>query len=99
MRSENGLVVRFFKRAWWAEVTYRVFPEDAGLSPQTHEDHIDQLGPFKRPRNAMVEAERHETMLRNRFGDRMVFGGLSSGIGPINTNSPHESAKLVPCGL
>jgi hypothetical protein len=72
MRSDDGLVVRFFKRAWWAEVAYRVLSEEPGAAAS--EEHMDRLGPFKRPRNAMVEAERHETMLRNRFGTRIAFG-------------------------
>ena len=31
----------------------------------------DRLGPFGRPRDVTVEAERHLTSLRNRHGDRL----------------------------
>lgn len=74
MRSGQGLAVKFFKRAWWAEITYRLLPEEVQRGLSSLDEHTDRLGPFKRPRNAMVEAERHETMLRNRFGERIVFG-------------------------
>ena len=73
--SGPGLRVFFRKGAWWAEVAYRVRPEGVppdvltGWEPQT-----DTLGPFKRPRNAMVEAERHATFLDRRHGERLAWG-------------------------
>lgn len=72
--SGEGLVVRFFKGAWWADLTYRILPEPAEGGPVAWEPREERLGPYKRPRNAMVEAERHVTMLRNRLGDRLAMG-------------------------
>jgi hypothetical protein len=34
----------------------------------------DHLGPFKRPRNAMVALEREATFLRNRHGENLHLG-------------------------
>jgi len=75
LSAEGGLRVFYQKRAWWAEVSYRLMPEklptDAGIA---WEAHTDGLGPFKRERNAQVEAERHATLLKNRHGTRIEFG-------------------------
>lgn len=64
-RSADGPSVRRFKGDWWADVTYQLLVESPG-EPSVWESHTDTLGPFRRPRNAMVEAERHVTSLRNR---------------------------------
>jgi hypothetical protein len=77
-RSADGLRVFFERGAWWAEAAYRLRTED--LSPDglaAWEPHVDRLGPFKRPRNAMVEAERHATFLKRRHGDRVEVGPAS----------------------
>jgi hypothetical protein len=74
-RSANGLRAFFERGAWWAEIAYRLRPADTG--PEAIADwapHVDRLGPFKRPRNAMVDAERHATSLQRRHGDRVAFG-------------------------
>ena len=71
-RSIDGLSVRRSKGEWWAEVGYQTLAAQPGESGQW-QSHFDRLGPFKRPRNAMVEAERHATSLRNRHGDRIRF--------------------------
>jgi hypothetical protein len=56
-------------------VTYRLRPADAPPEVFTHwERHTDRLGPFKRPRNAQVEAERHATFLQRRHGDGFAPG-------------------------
>jgi len=74
-RSVEGFRVFFERGAWWAEVGYRLRPEDAPAdAPAAWEPHTDRLGPFKRPRNAMVEAERHATFLQRRHGDRVALG-------------------------
>jgi hypothetical protein len=74
-RSGEGLRVFFERGAWWAEVAYRLRPEDAPPEAlAAWEGHADRLGPFKRPRNAMVEAERHAVQLRNRHGDGLRLG-------------------------
>jgi hypothetical protein len=73
--SEGGLRVFYEERAWWAEVTYRLTPEK--LPPGAvlaSEVHTDRLGPFKRERNAQVEAERHAILLKNRHGPRIELG-------------------------
>jgi hypothetical protein len=73
--SGAGLRVFFRKGAWWAEVAYRIRAADTPpdvLSPP--ESHTETLGPFKRPRNAMVEAERHATLLERRHSDQMDWG-------------------------
>jgi hypothetical protein len=77
-RSLDGLIVRRRKGEWWAEVVYQllVAAPPAGEAPGW-EAHHERLGPFRRPRNAMVEAERHATLLRNRHGERVRFGGAS----------------------
>jgi len=52
-RSGAGLRVYFERGAWWADVSYRLRPEDE--SPEavaTWKEQTDRLGPFKRPRNA-----------------------------------------------
>jgi hypothetical protein len=69
-RSADGLVVYRKKGEWWAEVAYQVLPAEA----PAWQSFSDRLGPFRRPRNAMVEAERHATLLRNRHGDQVRFG-------------------------
>ena len=74
-RSVDGLRAFYEKGAWWADVPYRLRAVDmpsgevAEWSAQT-----DRLGPFKRPRNAMVEAERHATFLTRRHGENVAIG-------------------------
>ena len=80
-RSGEGLVVRFFKRAWWAEIPYRV--QIDGKGSVSWESHFERLGPFKRPRNAMVEAERYATILQNRHGDKVVFSRTDESTEPV----------------
>jgi hypothetical protein len=72
-RSVERLRVYLQKGAWWAEVAYRIRAEESSTATPAWESHHDRLGPFKRPRNAMVEAERHATVLRNRHGGRIEF--------------------------
>jgi hypothetical protein len=74
-RSADGMRVFFERGAWWAEVAYRLRPADAPPDSLAEwEPHTDRLGPFKRPRNAMVEAERHATSLQRRHGDGVALG-------------------------
>src|SRR5436309_2880966 len=76
-RSVDGLLVRRYKGQWWADVAYQVLSEGQQGEPSSWERRSDTLGPFRRPRNAMVEAERHATMLRNRHGERLRFEAAS----------------------
>jgi hypothetical protein len=71
-QSVDGLVVLFEKGAWWAEVRYSLL--SPGPTP-SREVRLDRSGPFKRPRNAMIDAERHLTLLRNRHGDALGSPG------------------------
>src|SRR5439155_23961834 len=74
-RSGAGLRVFFERGAWWADVTYRLRPADtAPEALATWEPHADRLGPFKRPRNAQGEAERHATVFQNPPGRRYPVG-------------------------
>jgi hypothetical protein len=72
--SELGRVV-FLKGAWYALLEYRTRApgEPAGRTP-TWEAHARQLGPFRRPRNAMVELEREAAFLRNTLGANVCIG-------------------------
>jgi hypothetical protein len=75
-RSVEGLLVRRYKGQWWADVAYQVRNEPHPGELLGWEDRLDTLGPFRRPRNAMVEAERQATMLRNRHGAQVRFETL-----------------------
>ena len=75
-RSLEGMIVRRYKGDWWADVPYALLPaEPAEGELPAWESRRDTLGPFRRPRNAMVEAERHATALRNRHGEGVRFEG------------------------
>jgi hypothetical protein len=68
--------VRFEKGAWWAVLSYRQLPEDASpTAPDAWEQRADRLGPFKRPRNAMIAAEDRITILKRRHADRVQLDG------------------------
>jgi hypothetical protein len=69
-RCIDGPAVRLYKGDWWADVAYLLLVEANGR-PSAWEEHLDTIGPFRRPRNAMVEAERHATALRNRHRERI----------------------------
>jgi hypothetical protein len=66
--------VRYERGAWWALLAYRQCEapstSDALLEWQEHEV---RLGPFKRPRNAMIAVEDHVLQLQRRLGDRVVI--------------------------
>jgi hypothetical protein len=69
----GSAAVRFEKGAWWALLTYRRLPPEASLlDPDAWQDQVDRLGPFKRPRNAMIAAEDRAVLLKRRHGDRVV---------------------------
>lgn len=72
-RSIDGLVVRRVKGEWWGMVAYSVMSAESEAGVLEWQSRLDRLGPFKRPRNAMVEAERHAAALRNRHGDWVRF--------------------------
>jgi hypothetical protein len=67
--------VQYRQDAWYARLVYRVRESlaVAGELP-SWATHDRWLGPFKRPRNAMVELEREVTVLQNRHGDDVDVG-------------------------
>jgi hypothetical protein len=71
--SAVGKVV-YEQRAWYALLEYRLRSEEPSPLPKW-EEHAQRLGPFKRPRNAMVALEREVTLLKNRHGENVLFAG------------------------
>ncbi|HKA07620.1 MAG TPA: hypothetical protein VKD71_10205 [Gemmataceae bacterium] len=67
--------VAYRQDAWYARLIYQVRekPIEVGALP-TWNRHDRWLGPFKRPRNAMVELEREATYLRNRHKKDVQIG-------------------------
>jgi hypothetical protein len=70
--SAVGTVV-YREKGWFGMLDYRTRTEREG-GPPTWEQHTLMLGPFKRSRNAMVAVEREAAFLKNRHGDRVLFG-------------------------
>jgi hypothetical protein len=73
-RSSLGKVV-YEKGAWFGLLEYKIavpLANESGLP--TWLSRIVHLGPFKRPRNAMLAVEREATMLRNRHGEHIQLG-------------------------
>jgi hypothetical protein len=67
--------VAYQQDAWYALLRYKTLtpPEnEAGLA--TWEPQAVRLGPFRRPRAAMVALEREATFLKNRHKDHILFG-------------------------
>ncbi|HKB00650.1 MAG TPA: hypothetical protein VKD90_00460 [Gemmataceae bacterium] len=71
--------------AWYARLEYQVREDsrDPGALPAWVA--FDRwLGPYRRPRNAMVELEREATYLRNRHGADVRIGEeMESNVGPL----------------
>ena len=73
--SSLGKVV-YAKGAWFGLLEYQTLVPPANeRALLTWEAHAAQLGPFKRPRNAMVAVEREATMLQNRHGEQVRILG------------------------
>jgi hypothetical protein len=65
---------------WYALLEYRTLvPAEREGGLPSWLSHSRRLGPFKRPRNAMVALEQEATILKNRHGDRVHFGDPSGG--------------------
>ena len=77
--SDLGKVV-FLKGAWYGLLEYRTLlpPEQEG-GVRAWEGHARRLGPFPRPRNAMVELEREAAFLRNTHGASVRIGEQATG--------------------
>jgi hypothetical protein len=72
--SATGKVV-YEQGAWRALFEYRTLvpaAREGGLPTWT--THSQRLGPYKRPRNAMVALEREVTFLKNHHGKDVLFG-------------------------
>lgn len=74
--------VCYEKGAWWAWISYR----ECDVPPATDtllewHKREERLGPFKRPRNAMMAAEERALLLQRRLGERIVLhpGGPRAG--------------------
>jgi hypothetical protein len=82
--SSLGEVV-YRQDAWYARLAYQVREEATNDgAPPAWVSHDRWLGPYKRPRNAMVELEREVTILRNRHGgDVRVGDEVESDRGPL----------------
>jgi hypothetical protein len=72
--SSLGTVI-YRQDAWYARLVYQLRepPVEEGALP-AWKRHDRWLGPFKRPRNGMVELEREATYLRNRHKDDVQIG-------------------------
>lgn len=75
--ADFGTVI-YQPEGWYGLLRYkvRVPPEREGGLP-SWQTHSQRLGPFKRPRNAMVALEREVTFLQNRHGTDIRFGDQS----------------------
>ena len=71
--SPEGTVA-YEQQAWYGVLNYRLRePEQRGMPVWI--SYTQRLGPFKRPRNAMVALEREVTLLRNRHGKDLLVEG------------------------
>lgn len=67
--------VAYQEDGWYALFEFRVrIPQQEGQHLAEWQSHSKRLGPFKRPRNAMVALERELTVLRNRHGSDVLIG-------------------------
>ena len=64
--STQGQVV-YEQRAWYGVVRYRTLAPAEGEAPVWTAQTL-RLGPFKRPRNAMIAVEEEAMILQNRHG-------------------------------
>jgi len=71
--SAWGKVV-YQQQAWYGVLDYKTLSPEGGSVP-VWTAQTQRLGPFKRPRNAMVALEREMTILTNRHGKEILFGG------------------------
>ena len=65
--------VRYMRGAWWALVSYELHAAGEPDRGPEWRPHCDRVGPFKRPRNAMMAAEEHALLLRRRQGENVRF--------------------------
>ncbi len=70
--SDLGTVV-YRERAWYALLDYKTLSFDERQTPIWTAQQL-HLGPYKRPRNAMVALEREVTAIQNRHGKNVLIG-------------------------
>lgn len=67
--------VAYQQDAWYALLGYKTLgPSEREGALPSWQSHGLRLGPFRRPRNAMVALEREATLLKNRHGKDILFG-------------------------
>jgi hypothetical protein len=72
--SALGPVV-YSQDAWYAQLVYRVrTPSEVDGELPSWVNYNRWLGPYRRPRNAMVELEREVAVLCNRHGSDVQIG-------------------------
>ena len=78
--------VEYRQDAWYAWLAYQVREPPAGEGALPSWVRYERwLGPYRRPRNAMVELEREITVLRNRHGEDVRVGDeMESEAGPLS---------------
>jgi hypothetical protein len=67
--------VAYQQDAWYALLDYKTLvPAERQGGLPSWQSHAQRLGPFRRPRDAMVALEREATFLKNRHGKNVLFG-------------------------
>ena len=67
--------VAYRRNAWYALLDYQTLAPPRGESGiPSWLAHSQHLGPFRRPRDAMVALEREAALLKNRHGEGIHFG-------------------------
>jgi hypothetical protein len=73
--SSNLGQVAYQQDAWYGLLEYQTLgPPQGPGGPPAWQAHRQRLGPFRRPRDAMVALEREATFLRNRHGKAALIG-------------------------
>ena len=66
--------VFYEQNGWYADLDYKTLaPSQTDSSPPTWVSHHQRLGPYKRPRNAMIAAEDRAVLLKRRHGEHVVL--------------------------
>jgi hypothetical protein len=78
----NGASVRPYRGSWYAWISYA--EADPTVPPPALPEwvaKVQRLGPYKRPRNAMMAAEEFLTLLQRRLGERVRLGTPEDRLG------------------
>jgi hypothetical protein len=72
-KSTLGRAV-YGQKGWFGILNYRTrLPDETALA--VWQAHSQTLGPFKRPRNAMIAVEREAAFLKNHHGQDLLLEG------------------------